>query len=37
MAKDVKKKDESLETKIETDLDGKTLHDLYRHATKLIK
>ncbi len=35
MAKANKKKDESLETK--TELDGKTLHDLYRHATKLIK
>jgi len=37
MAKDVKKKDESLETSEKTELDGKTLHDLYRHTTKLIK
>ncbi len=40
MTKDSKKtKDETLETKekTETELDGKTLHDLYRHATKLIK
>lgn len=39
MAKDGKKKDGPLETKekTETQLDGKTLHDLYRHATKLIK
>ena len=38
MDKDGKKKEELLETKkTETELDGKTLHDLYRHATKLIK
>jgi len=39
LAKDNKKKDESLKTKekTETKLDGKTLHDLYRHTTKLIK
>jgi hypothetical protein len=39
MTKDNKKKDETLEgiEKTETELDGKTLHDLYRHATKLIK
>ena len=39
MAKDDKKKNEPMETneKTETELDGKTLHDLYRHATKLIK
>ena len=37
MAKDTKKKDEPLETTEKTELDGKTLHDLYRHATKLIK
>ena len=39
MAKDDKKKDESLETqeKTEIELDGKTLHDLYRHTAKLIK
>jgi hypothetical protein len=39
MIKDNKKKDESLETKekTKTELDGKTLHDLYRHTTKLIK
>ncbi len=39
MTKDSKKKDESLETKekTEAELDGKTLHDLYRHITKLIK
>ena len=39
MTKDSTKKDESLETKekTETELDGRTLHDLYRHATKLIK
>ena len=39
MTKDSKKKDESLETKekTETELDGKILHDLYRHTTKLIK
>jgi len=39
MAKDGKKKDELLETKekTESELDGKTLHDLYRHTTKLIK
>ena len=36
--KDGKKaKDETLETKEKTELDGKILHDLYRHATKLIK
>ena len=39
MDKNNKKKDVSLESneKTETKLDGKTLHDLYRHATKLIK
>jgi hypothetical protein len=37
MTKHNKKKDEPLETKEETEFDGKTLHDLYRHATKLIK
>ena len=39
MTKDSKKKDEPLETseKTETKLDGKKLHDLYRHTTKLIK
>jgi len=39
MTKDNKKKDETLETKekAETKVDGKTLYDLYRHATKLIK
>ena len=39
MAKDDKKKDETLEVKekTETELDGKTLHDLYRHTAKLIK
>jgi len=36
--KDSKKtKDETLETKEKTELDGKILHDLYRHTTKLIK
>ena len=39
MAKDDKKKDETLEAKekTETELDGKMLHDLYRHTAKLIK
>ena len=40
MTKDSKKAiDETLETKEKTvtELDGKILHDLYRHATKLIK
>jgi hypothetical protein len=39
MSKVNKKKDEPLEIKekTETELDGKTLYDLYRHATKLIK
>lgn len=39
MTKDNKKKDKTLETKEKTEakLDSKTLHDLYRHATKLIK
>ena len=37
MNNDNKKKDEILETKSGEKLDGKTLHDLYRHTTKLIK
>jgi hypothetical protein len=39
MTKDSKKKDKPLETKekSKTELNGKTLHDLYRHATKLIE
>jgi|TARA_B100001559_G_scaffold218030_1_gene182822 hypothetical protein len=31
------KKKEKSDAKDEDALDGKTLHDLYRHTTKLIK
>ena len=36
MKKTTEKK-EKFDSKDEDVLDGKTLHDLYRHATKLIK
>ena len=35
MKSEIKKETEL--TKKETELDGKNLHDLYRHSTKLIK
>ena len=37
MRKNTTEKKEKSEVKDEDVLDGKTLHDLYRHTTKLIK
>ena len=37
MNKDKKNKSKDESEELEDNLDGKKLHDLYRHSTKLIK
>jgi len=37
MNKDKKNKSKDESEELEDSLDGKKLHDLYRHSTKLIK